>query len=88
MPSHFLSFLEGSFLFLSPDREQNPTPPTPWLLFELTRADITNICNEAALHSAWEGHTSVHTVNFKYTMQRILEGTGGVPWAKAVLSMA
>uniref|UniRef100_G1S0P0 SPG7 matrix AAA peptidase subunit, paraplegin n=1 Tax=Nomascus leucogenys TaxID=61853 RepID=G1S0P0_NOMLE len=39
-------------------------------------ADIANICNEAALHAAREGHTSVHTLNFEYAVERVLAGTG------------
>ncbi|XP_064129700.1 paraplegin isoform X4 [Loxodonta africana] len=38
-------------------------------------ADIANICNEAALHAAREGHTSIHTSNFEYAVERILAGT-------------
>ncbi|XP_050021111.1 mitochondrial inner membrane m-AAA protease component paraplegin isoform X5 [Alexandromys fortis] len=38
-------------------------------------ADIANICNEAALHAAREGHTSVHTVNFEYAVERVIAGT-------------
>uniref|UniRef100_A0A8C9IU11 Mitochondrial inner membrane m-AAA protease component paraplegin n=1 Tax=Piliocolobus tephrosceles TaxID=591936 RepID=A0A8C9IU11_9PRIM len=38
-------------------------------------ADIANICNEAALHAAREGHTSVHTLNFEYAVERVLAGT-------------
>ncbi|XP_023588349.1 paraplegin isoform X1 [Trichechus manatus latirostris] len=38
-------------------------------------ADIANICNEAALHAAREGHTSVHTSNFEYAVERVLAGT-------------
>ncbi|XP_053411401.1 paraplegin isoform X2 [Nycticebus coucang] len=37
-------------------------------------ADIANICNEAALHAAREGHTSVHTFNFEYAVERVLAG--------------
>lgn len=52
----------------------------PWLSFVLAGADIANICNEAALHAAREGHTSVHTLNFEYAVERVLAGTGGAPW--------
>ncbi|XP_008988817.1 mitochondrial inner membrane m-AAA protease component paraplegin isoform X1 [Callithrix jacchus] len=38
-------------------------------------ADIANICNEAALHAAREGHTSVHTLSFEYAVERVLAGT-------------
>ncbi|XP_062033186.1 paraplegin isoform X2 [Lepus europaeus] len=38
-------------------------------------ADIANICNEAALHAAREGHTSVHTLNFEYAVERVIAGT-------------
>ncbi|XP_006902911.1 PREDICTED: paraplegin [Elephantulus edwardii] len=38
-------------------------------------ADIANICNEAALHAAREGHTSVHTSSFEYAVERVLAGT-------------
>ncbi|XP_017369435.1 paraplegin [Cebus imitator] len=38
-------------------------------------ADIANICNEAALHAAREGHTSVHTASFEYAVERVLAGT-------------
>ena len=40
-------------------------------------ADIANICNEAALHAAREGHTSVHTSNFEYAVERVIAGTRG-----------
>lgn len=43
-----------------------------------TGADIANICNEAALHAAREGHTSVHTFNFEYAVERVIAGTRGV----------
>uniref|UniRef100_A0A9L0SHE6 SPG7 matrix AAA peptidase subunit, paraplegin n=1 Tax=Equus caballus TaxID=9796 RepID=A0A9L0SHE6_HORSE len=38
-------------------------------------ADIANICNEAALHAAREGHTAVHTFNFEYAVERVIAGT-------------
>ncbi|KAM5210591.1 mitochondrial inner membrane m-AAA protease component paraplegin isoform 1-T1 [Hipposideros larvatus] len=38
-------------------------------------ADIANICNEAALHAAREGRTSVHTFNFEYAVERVIAGT-------------
>uniref|UniRef100_A0A8D2DPL3 Mitochondrial inner membrane m-AAA protease component paraplegin n=1 Tax=Sciurus vulgaris TaxID=55149 RepID=A0A8D2DPL3_SCIVU len=38
-------------------------------------ADIANICNEAALHAAREGHTSVHTFSFEYAVERVVAGT-------------
>ncbi|XP_018412816.1 PREDICTED: paraplegin [Nanorana parkeri] len=38
-------------------------------------ADIANICNEAALHAAREGHLSVHTSNFEYAVERVIAGT-------------
>lgn len=38
-------------------------------------ADIANICNEAALHAAREGHQSVHTSNFEYAVERVIAGT-------------
>ncbi|KAF6289132.1 SPG7 matrix AAA peptidase subunit, paraplegin [Rhinolophus ferrumequinum] len=38
-------------------------------------ADIANICNEAALHAAREGHTSVDTSNFEYAVERVIAGT-------------
>ncbi|KAM5134739.1 mitochondrial inner membrane m-AAA protease component paraplegin isoform 1-T1 [Callospermophilus lateralis] len=38
-------------------------------------ADIANICNEAALHAAREGHTSVHTFSFEYAVERLVAGT-------------
>ncbi|MEE6499802.1 hypothetical protein FKM82_003586, partial [Ascaphus truei] len=34
-------------------------------------ADIANICNEAALHAAREGHQSVDTFNFEYAVERL-----------------
>eukprot|EP00074_Homo_sapiens_P099731 XP_016879086.1 paraplegin isoform X2 [Homo sapiens] len=43
-------------------------------------ADIANICNEAALHAAREGHTSVHTLNFEYAVERVL--AAWVWWAQ------
>lgn len=39
-----------------------------------TGADIANICNEAALHAAREGRTSIHTFNFEYAVERVLAG--------------
>lgn len=47
------------------------TTPTP----VLTGADIANICNEAALHAAREGHTAVHTSNLDYAVERVVAGT-------------
>lgn len=38
-------------------------------------ADIANICNEAALHAAREGHQSVHTSNFEYAVERVIAGS-------------
>ncbi|OCT57374.1 paraplegin [Xenopus laevis] len=38
-------------------------------------ADIANICNEAALHAAREGHQSVDTFNFEYAVERVIAGT-------------
>uniref|UniRef100_A0AAQ4QUE4 Mitochondrial inner membrane m-AAA protease component paraplegin n=1 Tax=Gasterosteus aculeatus aculeatus TaxID=481459 RepID=A0AAQ4QUE4_GASAC len=38
-------------------------------------ADIANICNEAALHAAREGHKSIDTFNFEYAVERIIAGT-------------
>lgn len=40
----------------------------------MTGADIANICNEAALHAAREGHTSVHTFSFEYAVERVVAG--------------
>ncbi|XP_023560976.1 paraplegin [Octodon degus] len=37
-------------------------------------ADIANICNEAALHAAREGHASVHTLDFEYAVERVVAG--------------
>lgn len=39
-----------------------------------TGADIANICNEAALHAAREGHKSIDTFNFEYAVERVLAG--------------
>lgn len=45
-------------------------------------ADIANICNEAALHAAREGHKSIDTINFEYAVERVLAGrTAG--WSSA-----
>uniref|UniRef100_G3PRY8 SPG7 matrix AAA peptidase subunit, paraplegin n=1 Tax=Gasterosteus aculeatus aculeatus TaxID=481459 RepID=G3PRY8_GASAC len=38
-------------------------------------ADIANICNEAALHAAREGHKSIDTFNFEYAVERIIAGS-------------
>ncbi|NXT80735.1 SPG7 protein, partial [Zapornia atra] len=38
-------------------------------------ADIANICNEAALHAAREGHKSIDTLNFEHAVERVLAGT-------------
>uniref|UniRef100_A0A8C5WLL0 SPG7 matrix AAA peptidase subunit, paraplegin n=1 Tax=Leptobrachium leishanense TaxID=445787 RepID=A0A8C5WLL0_9ANUR len=58
------------------------TQPGPFYsqrLAELTPgfsgADIANICNEAALHAAREGHQSVDTSNFEYAVERVIAGT-------------
>lgn len=55
-------------------------PPLPSSLTPAVRtgADIANICNEAALHAAREGHTSVHTFNFEYAVERVIAGTRGM----------
>ncbi len=37
-------------------------------------ADIANICNEAALHAAREGHKSIDTFNFEYAVERVIAG--------------
>uniref|UniRef100_A0A4X1TBM0 Mitochondrial inner membrane m-AAA protease component paraplegin n=1 Tax=Sus scrofa TaxID=9823 RepID=A0A4X1TBM0_PIG len=37
-------------------------------------ADIANICNEAALHAAREGHPAVHTSNLEYAVERVVAG--------------
>lgn len=37
-------------------------------------ADIANICNEAALHAAREGHKSIDTSNFEYAVERVIAG--------------
>ncbi|KAG9475048.1 hypothetical protein GDO78_003484 [Eleutherodactylus coqui] len=38
-------------------------------------ADIANICNEAALHAAREGHQSIDTLNFEYAVERVIAGS-------------
>uniref|UniRef100_A0A8D2J7B4 SPG7 matrix AAA peptidase subunit, paraplegin n=1 Tax=Varanus komodoensis TaxID=61221 RepID=A0A8D2J7B4_VARKO len=38
-------------------------------------ADIANICNEAAIHAAREGHKSIDTSNFEYAVERVIAGT-------------
>lgn len=54
-----------------------------------TGADIANICNEAALHAAREGHTAVHTSSLDYAVERVFAGTqtrprvGGRPRRRA-----
>lgn len=40
----------------------------------LVGADIANICNEAALHAAREGHKSIDTFNFEYAVERVIAG--------------
>ncbi|XP_059214152.1 paraplegin [Centropristis striata] len=45
-------------------------------------ADIANICNEAALHAAREGHKSIHTFNFEYAVERMI--AGGVKKSKVL----
>lgn len=42
--------------------------------FVSTGADIANICNEAALHAAREGHKSIDTFNFEYAVERVIAG--------------
>lgn len=56
-------------------------------------ADIANICNEAALHAAREGHKFIDTFNFEYAVERVIAGrrlptpyTGG-HWSRECLSM-
>uniref|UniRef100_A0A8D0YH80 SPG7 matrix AAA peptidase subunit, paraplegin n=1 Tax=Sus scrofa TaxID=9823 RepID=A0A8D0YH80_PIG len=44
------------------------------LLVEMDGADIANICNEAALHAAREGHPAVHTSNLEYAVERVVAG--------------
>uniref|UniRef100_A0A3P8TRL6 Mitochondrial inner membrane m-AAA protease component paraplegin n=1 Tax=Amphiprion percula TaxID=161767 RepID=A0A3P8TRL6_AMPPE len=39
------------------------------------RADIANICNEAALHAAREGYKSIDTFNFEYAVERVIAGS-------------
>lgn len=63
------------------------TTPHPCLWFVLTGADIANICNEAALHAAREGHTSVHTFNFEYAVERVIAGMSTTPLVKALLGL-
>ena len=50
-----------------------------------TGADIANICNEAALHAAREGHTAVHTSSLDYAVERVLAGTWTRPQVGADL---
>lgn len=38
-------------------------------------ADIANICNEAALHAAREGHKHIDTMNFEYAVERVIAGS-------------
>uniref|UniRef100_A0A673A6Q6 Mitochondrial inner membrane m-AAA protease component paraplegin n=1 Tax=Sphaeramia orbicularis TaxID=375764 RepID=A0A673A6Q6_9TELE len=38
-------------------------------------ADIANICNEAALHAAREGHKYIDTLNFEYAVERVIAGS-------------
>nr|XP_033797186.1 paraplegin isoform X1 [Geotrypetes seraphini] len=38
-------------------------------------ADIANLCNEAALHAAREGHKSIDTSSFEYAVERVIAGT-------------
>ncbi|XP_059569952.1 paraplegin isoform X2 [Alligator mississippiensis] len=38
-------------------------------------ADVANICNEAALHAAREGHKSIHTSSFEYAVEKVIAGT-------------
>uniref|UniRef100_A0A8C2YWZ4 Mitochondrial inner membrane m-AAA protease component paraplegin n=1 Tax=Cyclopterus lumpus TaxID=8103 RepID=A0A8C2YWZ4_CYCLU len=45
-------------------------------------ADIANICNEAALHAAREGHKSIDTFNFEYAVERLIAGTAIVKKSK------
>jgi len=37
-------------------------------------ADLANLCNEAALNAAREGHTEIHQINFETAVDRILLG--------------
>uniref|UniRef100_H3B033 Mitochondrial inner membrane m-AAA protease component paraplegin n=1 Tax=Latimeria chalumnae TaxID=7897 RepID=H3B033_LATCH len=43
--------------------------------FSVPGADIANICNEAALHAAREGHKSIDTSSFEYAVERVIAGT-------------
>lgn len=38
-------------------------------------ADIANICNEAALHAAREGHKHIDTLNFEHAVERVIAGS-------------
>lgn len=42
--------------------------------FPHTGADIANICNEAALHAAREGHKHIDALNFEHAVERVIAG--------------
>lgn len=70
-PLHLLVGLTFPSLLSSPEGAEPKPLRSPVVL---TGADIANICNEAALHAAREGHTSVHTFNFEYAVERVIAG--------------
>lgn len=46
----------------------------PHTRFSCAGADIANICNEAALHAAREGHKHIDTLNFEHAVERVIAG--------------
>lgn len=80
LAAHVASAQDGSAACLPPTSHPRP-PPLPSAHAALrTGADIANVCNEAALHAAREGHASVHTLNFECAVERVIAGTRASPW--------
>lgn len=78
----------GSAACLLPASRPRPPPLPSADAAVRTGADIANVCNEAALHAAREGHASVHTLNFECAVERVIAGmrastrTAGGRWVR------
>ena len=43
-------------------------------MFDISGADLANICNEAALHAARLNEKTVDNKNFDYAVERVIAG--------------
>ena len=43
-------------------------------MYDISGADLANICNEAALHAARLNETTVDSKNFDYAVERVIAG--------------